>query len=52
MMDDVSSDLTAMHSPLAPDFRVLFESAPGLYLVLRPDAPRYSIVAVSDTALP
>ena len=31
-----------------PDFRLLFESAPGLYLVLRPDAPRYTIVAVSD----
>lgn len=28
-----------------PDFRVLFESAPGLYLVLAPDL---SIVAVSD----
>jgi PAS domain S-box-containing protein len=31
-----------------PDFRILFESAPGLYLVLLPDAPRYTIVAVSD----
>ncbi len=31
-----------------PDFRALFEAAPGLYLVLRPDAPRYTIVAVSD----
>ncbi|MGA0610804.1 ATP-binding protein [Caldimonas sp. KR1-144] len=30
------------------DFRLLFESAPGLYLALRPDAPRYTIVAVSD----
>lgn len=29
-------------------FRALFESAPGLYLVLQPDAPRYTIVAVSD----
>jgi PAS domain S-box-containing protein len=33
---------------LNPDFRALFESAPGLYLVLEPDAPRYTIVAVSD----
>jgi PAS domain S-box-containing protein len=33
---------------LSPDFRTLFESAPGLYLVLEPDAPRYTIVAVSD----
>ena len=32
----------------APDFRVLFESAPGLYLVLRPDL---SIVAASDAYL-
>jgi PAS domain S-box-containing protein len=31
-----------------PDFRTLFESVPGLYLVLEPDAPRYTIVAVSD----
>lgn len=31
-----------------PDFRVLFESAPGLYLVLRPD---FTIVAVSDAYL-
>lgn len=30
------------------DFRRLFEAAPGLYLVLLPDAPRYTIVAVSD----
>ncbi|MGZ3448485.1 MAG: PAS domain S-box protein [Polyangiales bacterium] len=31
-----------------PDFRSLFESLPGLYLVVEPDAPRYTIVAVSD----
>lgn len=31
-----------------PDFRALFESAPGLYLVLRPD---FAIVAVSDAYL-
>ena len=31
-----------------PDFRTLFESAPGLYLVLRPD---FTIVAVSDAYL-
>ena len=33
-----------------PDFRVLFESAPGLYLVLAPD-PAFTIVAVSDAYL-
>lgn len=34
--------------PSQPDFRTLFESAPGLYLVIAPDVPRYTIVAVSD----
>ena len=33
-----------------PDFRALFESAPGLYLVLDPDPDR-SILAVSDSYL-
>ncbi|MEW6707631.1 MAG: ATP-binding protein [Pseudomonadota bacterium] len=32
----------------APDFRTLFEHSPGLYLALLPDAPRYTIVAVSN----
>ncbi|HEX7795850.1 MAG TPA: PAS domain-containing protein, partial [Vicinamibacterales bacterium] len=31
-----------------PDFQTLFEAGPGLYLVLLPDAPRFTIVAVSD----
>ena len=31
-----------------PDFETLFEAGPGLYLVLLPDAPRYTVVAVSD----
>jgi len=36
----------------APDFRTLFEAAPGLYLVLRADdAPRFTIVAASDAYL-
>jgi signal transduction histidine kinase/ActR/RegA family two-component response regulator len=35
-------------SSLPPDFRVLFESAPGLYLVLSPDL---TIVAVTDAYL-
>ncbi len=35
-------------SPRGPDFRALFESAPGLYLALRPDL---TIVAVSDAYL-
>ncbi|HET7502527.1 MAG TPA: histidine kinase dimerization/phospho-acceptor domain-containing protein, partial [Kofleriaceae bacterium] len=38
-----------MRSPSpAPDFRQVFEAMPGLYLVLEPDAPRYTIAAVSD----
>jgi signal transduction histidine kinase/ActR/RegA family two-component response regulator len=36
------------HGELAPDFRALFESAPGLYLVLDPS---FRIVAVSDAYL-
>lgn len=41
-----------MSSPLSvPDFKVLFESAPGLYLVLLPDDPLFTIVAVSDAYL-
>jgi PAS domain S-box-containing protein len=41
--------MTAMttHS-MKPDFRAVFESLPGLYLVLQADAPRYTIVAASD----
>ena len=32
----------------APDFRALFEAVPGRYLVLLPDAPRFTIVAATD----
>ena len=41
-------------SPListTPDFRALFEALPGLYLALLPDAPTFTIVAVSDSYL-
>ncbi|MBI1852196.1 MAG: response regulator [Planctomycetes bacterium] len=41
-MSDASASLPT------PDFRILFESAPGLYLVLTPDL---TIVAVSDAYL-
>ena len=41
-----------MHSPsVLPDFRLLFENAPGAALVLLADAPFYTIVAVSDAYL-
>lgn len=36
--------------PEAPDFRLLFENAPGLFLVLRPE-PDFRILAVSDAYL-
>lgn len=39
---------TSMIVPAQPDFRALFESAPGLYLVLTPEL---TIVAVSDAYL-
>lgn len=36
--------------PAAPDFRLLFEASPGLYLILEP-APPYRIVAVTEAYL-
>ena len=40
--------MAASSPPTGPDFRALFESAPGLYLVLSPDL---TILAVSDAYL-
>ncbi len=34
-----------------PDFRALFEAVPGLYLVLLPNTPRFTIAAVSNAYL-
>jgi PAS domain S-box-containing protein len=34
-----------------PDFRALFEAAPGITLVLAPDAPRFTMLAASDERL-
>ncbi|MBB4638600.1 PAS domain-containing protein [Longimicrobium terrae] len=34
-----------------PDFRALFHALPGLFLVVRADAPRFTIVAASDAYL-
>jgi EAL domain-containing protein (putative c-di-GMP-specific phosphodiesterase class I)/signal transduction histidine kinase/FixJ family two-component response regulator len=34
-----------------PDFRALFESSPGCFLILEPDTSRFTIVAVSDAYL-
>ena len=33
---------------MAPDFRQVFKFAPGLYLLLEPDPPAFTIAAVSD----
>ena len=35
----------------APDFKKIFETAPGLFLVLLPDAPDFTVVAVSEAYL-
>lgn len=36
---------------MLPDFQELFENSPGAFLVLSPDAPRYTIAAVSNRYL-
>src|SRR5258708_20230843 len=46
--DEVMTTERYTSTPPAPDFRVFFESVPGLYLVLTPDL---RIVAVTDTYL-
>ncbi len=46
MTNEISTRQNRAATP--PDFRVLFESVPGLYLVLLPDDPIFTIVAVSD----
>src|SRR5687767_15439863 len=44
----MSNDARAAHDLPTPDYRALFESVPGLYLVLTPEL---RIVAVSDAYL-
>ncbi len=46
-----SNEREDLPSSGALDFRVLFESAPGLYLVLAPDSSHFPIVAVSEAYL-
>lgn len=43
--------MQAKASVPSPDYRAIFEAAPGLYLVLLPDAPEFTIAAVSDAYL-
>jgi len=40
-----------MDDPQVLDFRLLFEAAPGLFLVLLPNPPEFTIVAASDAYL-
>lgn len=47
-MTQISATATLTRRPSGPDFRALFEAAPGLYLVLHPDL---TIAAVSNAYL-
>ena len=40
-----------MTSELLPDFQQLLAECPGSFFVLAPDAPRFTIVAVTDAYL-
>ena len=42
---------TSNSTSATTDFRALFEAVPGLYLVLLPDSPDFTIVAVSNAYL-
>jgi hypothetical protein len=35
----------------APEFKKIFETSPGLFLVLLPDSPQFTVVAISDAYL-
>lgn len=48
--DELANPMNA-ERPTEPDYRLLLQSAPDLYIVLATDAPRYTIVDVSDSAL-
>lgn len=49
MSSSECSDLP--QKPSGSDFQMLFEATPALYLVLLPNAPEFTIVAVSDAYL-
>ncbi|MFD2244627.1 PAS domain-containing protein [Pontibacter ruber] len=40
-----------MHQELTLDFELLFNRMPGSFLVLQPNAPKYTILAISDELL-
>ena len=45
------NELSMTNEDSVPNFKNLFEAAPGLFLVLLPDSPQFTIVAVSDAYL-
>ena len=47
MTDESPRAADATPGPGAADFRRLFEAAPGAFLVLLPDAPRFTVVAAT-----
>lgn len=42
------SESGAIPPPYGIDYRLVFESLPGLFMVLRADSPRFTILAVTD----
>lgn len=53
LINDATNNLSHQTGELAPNafFQLLFESSPNPYLVLLPDSPRFTIVAVNDCYL-
>ena len=49
--DEPTADASFVPRRLEPDFRAVFESAPGVSLLLAPDAPRFTMLAASDERL-
>ena len=51
MPDSSNLDPSSGLVPAESDFHLLFDAAPGLFLVLKPDSPHFSIVAVTEAYL-
>ena len=49
--DDPTAETPSARPQLEPDFRAVFEAEPGVSLLLAPDAPRFTTLAVSDGCL-
>jgi signal transduction histidine kinase len=50
-MSDERGSLSGRHAAGRLDFSFLFEKAPALFLVLEPDAPRFTILGATDAYL-